>query len=854
MDEFAIDRPELNGVFVSMEFGTGGRIQQLWVADPNLPEEGDEFQFVLTPIVFGEEFAEDYYPGTILLGARLNPSEPWVLARNTDAELTSGDDPGVVEFEYEFSLLPEIRATGKFYEVPGPMPHVCWDLRLANRGRASIEIGELAFPMALNNLYEGFGRTEKNGKSIWNDRLIVHKFIGGAASHLFAQRLTADPPGLLVLPGEDTQWEALAHVPASLNTPFVWEGIPVVYVHSQAAADREGWQFDRRSSLVLEPGDSRSYQTKFVAADRDKYDHVSTTIAAVGSPAIKLLPAAVAPADVGIAIEVTGTTPTMFTADREAKLETDADEEGGFCFLKPKAPGLVQVEFSDTKGRTSYLQLCFTEPIDRLINRRAAWIVKHQVVDRPDSGLHRAILPYNSRSRQLLSSPEDFAGPFTIESGLGDALFLAEKNVSYPVDVEIETLDLLIDEFLRDDLQNPADDTVGSAFADDRGVALNYARPHVYPIVFSLYHSMYRVSRSAPTRHEGRTYLDWAYRTALAMIRHGIPRQGRRSGFMGYARVFDIARDLASEGMHDELERLIPFIGMRAEDLLRRPFPYGHENVLDTSPFEEVFVAARYMNDEVHEERAMRCAYAARSASPNWWSYGSDFRVWDDLEHGPLPAPADRGELCLGYTGPENSMMFLETLDRDYASLPEHYMRVAFAGLLSPWALVRPDGGASMAYCPDPASRMFGFHPTTGDLGLALFHYLRAAGAYVLPSRTYGAFTFGCHFEIEADRYVVRPWDGVGRRVVMRQVNAEFVLSVGKIREVQLDIRKRWATLVVENPTSRDLQSELRIRGLWGNRFEILGEVIEGNEGELAVSLPLPGSSVSRLEIKVVHG
>ena len=196
--------------------------------------------------------------------------------------------------------------------------------------------------------------------------------------------------------------------------------------------------------------------------------------------------------------------------------------------------------------------------------------------------------------------------------------------------------------------------------------------------------------------------------------------------------------------------------------------------------------------------------------------------------------------------------MFFDTLDRDYGTLPEQYMRMAFGGLLGSWALVRPDGSASMAYCPDSASKLFGFSPLTGDLGLSLFHYLRAAGAYVLPSRSYGVFTFGCHFEIESDHYVVRPWDGVGRRVVLRQVNADFQLSVGKFREVQLDVRKRWASLVVENPTDLDMNTELRIRGLWGNRFEILGEMIEGMDGELAVSLPLAAQSVSRIDIKVV--
>lgn len=854
MDEFGIERPELNGALMTLEFGPGGRIQQLWASDPTLPEEGDEFQFVLPPITLGEEFADDYYPGTILLGARLGADDPWIVSRNTDAEVLEGDDIHLVQFEYEFSLLPELRVTGKFYEIPGPIPQIAWDIRIANRGRQSVEIGELAFPFALNNLYEGLGRADKaGGKTLWSDRLVIHKYLGGAASYLFAQRLAAEPPGLLIFPGPDTSWEFYTHVPSSLNTPMVWEGIPVVYVYSKAAQEREGWDtwMNGHSSLILEPGDSRVFQTRFVPADRDRFDGVHQTLTLCGQPAIKLLPAAVSPADVGIAVEIAGSTPTQFYTNRDASLETDSDEEGGFCFIKPKEPGPVRLSFEDTMGRLSHVHLCFTEPIESLIRKRADWIVANQVHDEPGSALHKAILVADPKTGQQLVSAAEFTGPFVVEGGLGDALFLAEKNSIYPEPEQIVVLDEFIAEFLRDDLQNPGDHTVGSAFADMKGVALNYGRPHVYPLVFNLYHAMYRVGQVTKTRLPATEYLRLAYATALAMVRHGIPRQGRGTGYPGYSRVFELLRDLSIEGMNDEVDRLMPFVSVRAEDLLRKQFPYGDDNVLDTSVFEEAFTAARYLNDEAHQERAMRCAYAARSLSPNWWWYGSDSRQWDDYAHGPLPFAFDRGELCLGHTGPENSMMFFELLDRDYAGLSEAYMRLAFGGMLGVWALVGSDGSASMAFGPDFASKLHGMVPTTGDVGLALFHYLRAAGAYVLPNRNYGVFTFGCHFEVQDDHYVVRPWDGIGRKVVLRQMSAEFHLNVGKLREVRLDTRKRWCTLVLENPTDLNLRSELRVRGLWGEVFEVLGETVEASDGELAVSLPLAARSVARVEIKV---
>ena len=74
MDSFESERTDLTGSLVTLEFGNGGRVTQLWASDPALPDEGEEFQFVLPPIQFGEENSDDYLPGTILIGARIDPN------------------------------------------------------------------------------------------------------------------------------------------------------------------------------------------------------------------------------------------------------------------------------------------------------------------------------------------------------------------------------------------------------------------------------------------------------------------------------------------------------------------------------------------------------------------------------------------------------------------------------------------------------------------------------------------------------------------------------------------------------------------------------------------------------------
>jgi len=857
MDDFSFDRPELTGSLISIEFGPGGRIQQLWAADPDLPDQDEEFQFVLGPVNLSEEIAEDYYPGTVLIGARTDPNDPWVLSRNTDADELDPSDPGRVSFKYEFGLLPEIESTGTFYEIAGALPQVIWELKLTNRGDQRIEIGELAFPLALNNIYEGYDRSDEGIDSMVKDRVYIHKFIGGSASYIFAQRLNADTPGLLIYPGAGTAWEFFNHVPASLNTPYRWEGIPVVYIFSKAVIEREEWQpwFNGHTSLMLEPGDSQVFEMRFVPASRNRFDGVNPTFAALGHPAVRLLPSAVAPADVGIAVEVSGRTPTQFLSDGEAELETDSDDQGGFCFVQPKAPGALRLSFEDSSGGASSVHLLFTEPIETLIKKRAQWIVDHQISHGEASNLRDAIVVTDIVSGQHLTDPEDYVTSFGIEASLADALYLAEKNAIYPDREQIQALDRYIKEFLEDDLQNPSNGALGTAFTDSNSTAVNTGLARVYPLATCLYLSTYRIAATyGSTAREPNEYLKSALKTAYALFSHAGPRNWRGLGVPLMPAMKDLLQAIVDADMLDDAKKLGYLLSNRAMDLSRYRYPIIGNSLWGTGSYEEMFANARNLQDEEAQERTQTLAYAGRSLSPSWWWYGSDKR-WLDEGESPHPAMPDKGELCLGPTTASNSLLFFETLDRDYTQLPDAWMRSAFGGLLGVWALVRGDGAASMGFCPDPASKHYGTSRLTGDVGLSLYYYLRNVSSFVLPTGTSGVTTFGCRFGIEnedGEELVVQPWDGVGRRIIVRQFGMEVEASFGKIVEFRFDVRKRKARVVLHNPADKDLDAMITVRGLWGSRVEAAGVTLEAVDGELNAPVHLPKEATAALELKVV--
>jgi hypothetical protein len=843
-----------------MEFGMGGRIHQLWASDPNLPDQNEEFQFVLGPVNLADEYAEDYFPGTILIGARVNPSDPWIVARNTEAEpLMESEDPNKAAFSYQFPLLPEIEATGRFYEKSGIVPVICWDIEIKNGGRQILEIGELGFPFALNNIFEGFPRTREGMQDLLRDRVYIHPSIGGASSYLFAQRASADPPGLVIFPGENTQWEFYHHVHSSLNTPFRWDGIPIIYVHSRACIEREGWTtwFNDHTSLFLEPGDSKKVQICFAPAARDRFDTVIPTLAACGVPAIKVLPSAVAPTGVGIALEVSGARPTQFFANAKSEIETDSDEDGGFCFISPNEPGMVRVGFVDTQGRESFAHVLFTEPIQDLIEARAKWICEHQVVDAPNGNLHCAILPADISTGEPLSHADDYSMPFGIESSLADALFLAEKNTIYPNKAECAILEAYCEEFLLDDVQNPGDGSIGVIFSDPRSISSNTGHARAYPLAFTFYSAMARLARIVgDLQHSPVHYLRLASQTVLAMFRH-VPRSDWRGvGVPLMSSLTELFEELHREGESHWVEQIEQHLKSDVAPGRATDAAFGKHS-WSLEGFDQAFFGPWIDMPQAEREELISLAYAARSLSPSWWWYGSDKRIWDDQE-GPHPAFMDKGELCLGPTSVPHSMMLFETLEADQPFLPESWVRMAFGGMLGIWALVRPDGAATMGFCPDPASKHYGTSPLTGDIGVSLYHYLHRVSCYVLPTRSSGTVTFGCHFSSESDadseEFIVTPWDGVGRRIVVRQLGLEVTASFGKIKEFRFDGRKRRASLVIENPSDRDLQSMVKARGLWGTKAEANGTAIEaqpGDHGALSIPLALPAKGETRLELRI---
>ncbi len=211
-------------------------------------------------------------------------------------------------------------------------------------------------------------------------------------------------------------------------------------------------------------------------------------------------------------------------------------------------------------------------------------------------------------------------------------------------------------------------------------------------------------------------------------------------------------------------------------------------------------------------------------------------------------AARDKGELCLGPTTSEHASYALFSLERDRASLPVGALRMAFGGLLGVWALVRSDGAAASGYCPDIASEQYGMSQITGTVGLSLYHYLTQACAYVDPTTD---LSFGCFYSQEKEWSKVTPWDGVGRRIVVRAYGLVVETEFGCIRELRFKRDRSEAVIKIENTASEARTIKGRIRGLWGEHCKVNGEPVQAENGWVAIEVSCESETTAIAEIRI---
>jgi hypothetical protein len=720
-----------------------------------------------------------------------------------------------------------------------------WDVELQNVTDRILELGDLGFPLMVNDDLGEFYRDPKTGqpfppdetehplrdpadsfsvcleqypriqKQYHEQKVIAHHYIGGHSSYVLIQRPLGDAPFLLLHAMQDTAFECIYRDDSSFGEKvYWWDGPNILAIHSWAARNLRGWNknpwINGHTSLVLKPGEKWSCQLRFVFVE--SYDAIREELYKAGNLGIRVLPAMVVQEDTDAYMELRSKSDLDkidFLSDNITVKERKRVDDKTLLTLSFKGRGQKSLKLHYA-GRWTNLHFYCIEDIAQLLKARGRFIVEREFYENPDDPYHRhhMFLPFDHRTGSTFLDSDEVSevGGSDAEFGFSEPLFLAEKNVYYPSPKEVATLEAYISDCLFKYIQDPETYAVRASlywklrypsspwshWTVERAEATY--RSYNYAHVMNIYHAMYRIGRryGLLTQKSPEEYLRMSHRTCLSMFQTA---PWGYIGMMGGSNALNILDDLGKEGWQKEYSDLFKQIRKCNEVFLNDPYPYSSEYPADTTAQEQVYFFTRYFGNTEKSLKTLQIIRALRGGNqPVWFQYGND----------------NKGDLTCWYTESTNGWALLRAFED--TGDPDTFIK-GYAGVMSVEVDLLPDGMCFAHFISKPG--IFDFTPPrTLDGGIAQFGFLKAAKSYVMRDDSFGLIGCGCRVESSGKEIRVYPRDGLKKRLRFVPQKIDLEAEQGEVDQVAMSDDAKWLELSLSDSTGVVKTAELEVRGL----------------------------------------
>jgi hypothetical protein len=707
---------------------------------------------------------------------------------------------------------------------------IVWMIHLQNETSSPLEIGDLGIPITVGGGVPG--------QSAGGPVVLKHSFISGSDSYIFWMRSDLIGPYLLLTTDDQTKleyWEA-----GRRGSGAGYQ----VFIHSAVAGDsaRQGGTKWRQPSTSLalspagKPGDSKNYGFKLQWAG--DYDAIRNHLVNDGKVDVHVIPGMTVPTDLFAEFalntkhQITGVEAEFPDATTIKSLGV----KGPFHLYKVKFAKLGENRLAVHYGENQlmYLEFFSTEPLETLINKRAAFIARSQHRD-PDKWYNGLISDRNMLTGALLGPDNyDLLRGFRIyevscdDPGLCKPAFLAAKNADFPVPSEVEAMDYYLQHFVWGGLQRATNETYAYGIygipdwkknreSTNSGAAgrLHIWREYDYPHVLVMYEAMYRVAKYHPEVKTALTageYLERAFGTAKAMVL--VPAEVDGGGFDGTGfyneLVFlDIIRELEENGRKPEADQLRDYWEGKVRYFVNeRANLFQSEYAFDTTGFESTEALAKYAvlragprapepmagitleKARAFMERQMKANLFCRGwLTPAYYLLGSDIRGGGGNSY------------TLTYMSQMGGWGVLD-YGLNFADHPADYLRLGYASFFSSWALMNTgtpesnygywfpgkdkDGGAGGGFEPAPFGQTWlgqahhrGSWMYASEIDLGFCGALRTAATILSDDPIFGRFCYGGELrQTWRGRLEITPRDGVRRRFDAILDNGKLMLAL----------------------------------------------------------------------------
>ncbi len=335
-----------------------------------------------------------------------------------------------------------------------------WNIELESTSNAPVEIGDLAINIPVT------GPRGENPQEIFEHGFLRHQFISGNGSFLYFIRASGAPPYLIVTVKPGTKLEYFGSAGG--------RGAAQVFVHSSYSAGNEQRGTWRQPNTSLKLGVAGSNDSKASYGFRfrwaQSYDEMRDILFKEGLFDIRAVPGMTIPEDLTAKFSL-HTKAKIESIDPEFPAQTKITKLAGpqdtrVYEVTFKKLGENKLTIQHDGGRKTYLEYFVTEPLETLIKKRASFLVNRQQIRDPSKWWDGVFGPYDMKNKvvRTIDDPDLFVGRmvYTLtcdDPGLSKAPYLAEKNVSFPDQKEIEGLEYYLEHFVWGKLQRTDKET-----------------------------------------------------------------------------------------------------------------------------------------------------------------------------------------------------------------------------------------------------------------------------------------------------------------------------------------------------------------------------------------------------------
>ncbi len=720
----------------------------------------------------------------------------------------------------------------RYWEVTADQLALRFELH--NKTDQPVEIGALGIPMIFNNILEGRSLDEAHATSSFHD-----PYIGRDAGYLQVTRLSGQGPALVVVPYGRTPLEAYGPL---LGDPTLrgvtFEGFYEWMVHSKAFAEAE-WSgadpWNPATSATLAPGETRFYGVRFLVSDAIR--NIEATLLANGRPVAVGVPGYVLPMDIEAQLflnHVVDVRSISVEPPGALRITATGTTEHGWRSYDVRGVkwGRARLTVGYEDGTSQTVHYKVIKPQAQVVADIGRFLTTEQWFEQPHDPFGRspAIISYDYDARsQVTEDGRAWIAGLGDEGGSGSWLAAIMKQLMRAEPAELGKIQQFVDGVLWGRLQYTAGDLMygvrkslfyyepdsmpegtysdgvhyGGWSSWNRAHAMTVGRSYNYPHVAAAYWVLYHLARNHAglvTNHPWQWYLERAYETGQAMVRHAAryAQFGQMEGTVFLLIVLDLER----EGWAEQATALEATMRRRAAVWRSLGYPFGSEMPWDSTGQEEVYAWCMYFGYDEKALVTLNAILGYMPTVPHWGYNGSARRYWDFMYAGKLR----RVERQLHHYGSGLNAIPVLSEFRDHPD-DLYLLRVGYGGVMGAIANVTEDGFGPCGFHAYPATlRIDGY---SGDYGPGFFGHAINAGTYIARDPEFGWLAFGGNLSVGRESVAVRPLDSGRSRLYVAPLGLWLTLDAGRFELVEVSARS--VTVTLEPATLHTPRARLRI-------------------------------------------